>query len=261
MKREAGLEGATKGGRLHSLTQRRLFYAERCENLIQALQFQLAVLRDTAAGGNETREAVARELAARVPEDKLEALFARIDALWAAWTRPETSTRNRETVERHARMALLAAVDQAVGILRVDRAQRALARRRLKRALGAEDEALVSAPEAAAAAALLEGKRHLVWTVYGTLEYGPEEEASDATIADGEPPDAASLIRWLVTQNGCPDLAQKLGDEQAERLAHAWPKHAGRPRRGRVANWDVISRTLVDLDRQMGLTRERVTAR
>jgi hypothetical protein len=45
-----------------ALARQRLFYAERCENLIKALQFTVAVLRGTPAGENATREAVADHL-------------------------------------------------------------------------------------------------------------------------------------------------------------------------------------------------------
>ena len=56
------------------------------------------------------RNATARDLAERLPPEELEAAFQRIDATWAAWNRPDTSPRNRDSVQRHARMALLAAV-------------------------------------------------------------------------------------------------------------------------------------------------------
>jgi hypothetical protein len=66
--------------------------------------------------------------------------------------------------------------------------------------------------------------------------------------ADAEPLQPAGLVQWLVQQNGYPDLASKLTDEQAVRLVQAWPRHAGRPRRGQVASWDTISGILVDLE-------------
>jgi hypothetical protein len=110
------------------LAQRRLFYAERCENLIEALQFLSAVLRKIPAAGNDTRDATARVLAERLPPEQLEVAFQRIDAMWAAWTRPDTgSDRNRKSVQRHARMALLATVDHAAQFIHLSKTTRALA--------------------------------------------------------------------------------------------------------------------------------------
>lgn len=231
------------------LAQRRLYYAERCENLIQALQFASAVLRKTPAGGNDARSATARDLAERLPPEELEAAFQRIDATWAAWNRPDASPRNRDSVQRHARMALLAAVDQAAQFIHVSMVARALARQRAGRTLDPEDEALIaSRSEATAAAGLLDGKPHLVKTLCGDLQYERDEAVAAGTAADAELPQTPELVRWLTRHNGHPDLASKLTDEQADLLVRAWPKRAGRPRGGEVANWNVILHTLRDLD-------------
>jgi len=37
-------------------------------------------------------------------------------------------------------------------------------------------------------------------------------------------------------------------DIPADRLVRAWPKRAGRPRGGELANWNVVQGTLGDLD-------------
>lgn len=230
------------------LTQRRLLYAEKCENLIQALQFVSAVLRKAPAGRNDTRNATARVLAERLPPDALEDAFQRIDAVWAAWTRPETGIdRNREAVQRHARMALLAAVDQTVQLLRLLKVTRALARSRVGYALDAEEESLTQSADAAVTAKLLDGKTYPLKTLYGDLEYRLDEALTAQTAADAELPKAPELVRWLTRHNGCPELASKLTDEQADRLVRVWPKRAGRPQRGEIASWKVISNILGDI--------------
>jgi hypothetical protein len=254
MKHAAGSDGpvsATTPPDVESdgLAQRRLFYAERCENLIQALQFVSAVLRKTPAGGNDIRDARARCLSDRLPPEMLEAEFGRIDATWAAWNRPDTSPRNRESVGRHARMALLAAVDQAAQFIDLSKVTRALARSRAGYALSAEEEALVqNRTEATVAAGLLDGKPHLLKTLCGDVQYVRDEAFTAETAVDAELPQPPELIRWLTEQNGYSDLASKLTDEQADRLVRAWPKHAGRPRGGELANWNVILHILGDLD-------------
>ncbi|MGO9834573.1 MAG: hypothetical protein ACLP1X_10180 [Polyangiaceae bacterium] len=237
--------------RTGGLARRRLFYAERCENLMQAMQLQAAVLRGIPAGGNEIRDVVARLLSERLPPDELERSFEKIDAVWAAWTRPTFSRRNRDSVELHARMALLASIEQASGFVQVARAVRALARWRLGRAIDEHDKALVAGPEAAAAAELLEGKPYRVWTIYGVEEISWDSDSAGVpgseAAAEADLPRPEGLVQWLVTQNGYPDVAQRLTDDQAARLVEVWPKQAGRPRGGGTANWDVIRHTLVDL--------------
>lgn len=228
---------------------RRLFYAERCDNLIRSLQMVSSVLRREPAGGNDARDATALDLAERLPPEGLEAAFQRIDAMWATWTRPDIGIdRNQESIERHARLAVLAAVEEATRIIHLSKVVRALARSRASRTLDAEDEALVAnGSDAAVAVQLLDGKPHLAWTMCGLVGYKLDEAASDGRAADAEPPQAAQLIPWLVGQNGYPDVVLKLTDEQAERLVGAWPKRAGRPRDGRLANWEVIRHVLIEL--------------
>ncbi len=234
----------------NALAQRRLLYAERCENLIQALQLLSAVLRKTLAGGNDTRDATARDLAERLPPEQLEAAFQRIDAMWAAWTRPDTGgARNRESVQRHARMALLAAVDQAAQFIHLTKVTRALARSRAGHALSAEEETLIqNSGDVTIAAGLLDGKPHTISTLSGALEYQPDDAVTAGTAADAELPSAPELVHWLINHNGHPDLASKLTDEQADRLVRAWWKRAGRPPSGEVANWKVILDILGELD-------------
>jgi hypothetical protein len=229
--------------------QLRLLYAARCENLMQAMQFQAAVLRGTPAGGNEIRDAAARELAQRLPVDELKRAFERIDAVWAAWTRPTVNKRNRDSVRLDARLALLASVEQASDFIQVSLAMRALARSRLGLVLDADENALVVGPAAPAAAELLAGKPYRVWTVYGLVEIrldaagAPGAEAA----AEAEVPRPEGLVQSLVEQNGYPDVAERLTDEQAARLVESWPKQAGRPRGGQTPSWEVIRHVLVDL--------------
>ena len=200
-----------------NLEQQRLLYAERCENLIAALQFVSAVLRKAPAGGNDTRDARARCLSECLPPEEIQAAFERIDATWAAWNRPDTSPRNRESVQRHARMVLLAAVDQAMKFIQLSQIARALARRRVGYVLSAEEEALTQGLEAATAAGLLDGKPHPIRTLCGDLQYERGEAVTAEAAADTELPQAAELIRRLIRENGYPDLASKLTDEHADR--------------------------------------------
>jgi hypothetical protein len=245
---EAIAGSATLEAEPDGLAQRRLLYAERCENLIQALQFVAAVLRKTPVGGNEAREAIASWLSENLPAGELQAAFERIDATWAAWNRPDIGARNRESVERHARMALLAAVDQAAKVLRLLKVARAQAKRRAGQALDTEEKALLAKqPEATAAEGLLDGKPQLVWTLCGDLQYEFEDTVTVETAANAERQRAIKLVRWLTRANGYPDLAMKLTDEQIDRLVQAWPKRAGRPRGGQPASWDIITDVLTDL--------------
>lgn len=255
MNHAAGAAGATEpvgattpDSESDVLMQRRLLYAEKCENLMQALQFVSAVLRKVPAGGNDTRNTTARVLAERLPPDALEGAFQRIDSVWAAWTRPETGIdRNREAVQRHARMALLAAVDQTVQFLRLLKVTRALAQSRAGYAVDAEEESLAQSADAEMAAELLDGKTYPLKTLYGDLEYQLDEGFTAQTAADAELPKAAEIVRWLIRHNGSPELASKLTDEEAERLVGVWPKRAGRPQDGETASWKVISKVLGDL--------------
>jgi hypothetical protein len=241
-------EGTTPKLAADAFAQRRLFFAERCENLIQALQFTAAVLRETSAGGNDVRDETARNLAEGLPREELEAAFEKIDAMWAEWLRPGTAPRNREAVEQRARMALLAAVEQATRFIHVSKIARALARQRTGITLDAEDEALVArSSEAKVAAELLDGGVYPILTSYGVVQHEGDEAVTAKTAADADPPQPGALVRWLIRENGYPDLAVKLSDAQAERLAEMWPERAGRPRRGHLASWDVISQILVDL--------------
>jgi hypothetical protein len=156
--------------------------------------------------------------------------------------------RNRDSVQRHARMALLAAVDQAARIIHLSRVARALARQRAGYALSPEEKALIqSGAEATVAAGLLDGTPHLVTTLYGDLQYERDEAATAETAAEAEPPQPPELVRWLTRENGYPDLASKLTDDQADRLVRAWRKRAGRPRGGELANWNVVQDILGDL--------------
>jgi hypothetical protein len=231
------------------LAQRRLLSAERCENLIQALQLMSAVLRGTPAGGNEVREEVARCLSEGLSQDKLEAAFDRVDAVWAAWNRPDLSSRNRESIERHARVVVLAAAEQAANFIRLSRSARALARRRMGRVLGPDEDALLQErANETEAAELLDGTPHLQRTLCGDLEVGRDDGVTVDTAADAELPAVPELLRWLIAHNGYPDLASRLTDEHAERLVRAWPKSAGRPRGGEPSSWAVIRSVLAELD-------------
>jgi hypothetical protein len=252
MKNSPGSDGTAEGTTLKvaadALAQRRLFCAERCKNLIQALEFMAAVLHKTSAGGNDVRDAMARNLAESLPLEELEAAFEKIDALWAEWNRPGTAPRNREAVEHRARMALLAAVEQAKRFIHRSKAVRAVARQRIGSPLDAEDEVLIArSSEAKVAAGLLDGGVQPSQPSYGVIQYEREEAVTNQTAADAELPPPGEIVRWLIRENGYPDLAVKLTDAQAERLVEMWPERTGRPRRGHLASWDVISQILVDL--------------
>jgi hypothetical protein len=256
MRYAAGSEGADKPVNASlaldinpdALTQRRLVYAERCENLIQALQFVSSVLRRAPAGGNAVRDETAHRLSERLPPELLEDAFDRIDAAWAAWNRPDTSPRNRESVQRHARMVLLAAVQQAANFVHLSKVTRASARSRAGYSLSAEEQDLVeSHDEATVAGGLLDGEPYLAKTLYGDLQYERDDGVTLETIATAELPPVPELVRYLVSNNGYPDVASTLTDEQAERLVRAWPKSAGRPPDGERANWGVIVQILADL--------------
>ena len=241
-------EGTTPKLAADAFAQRRLFFAERCENLIQALQNTVAVLRNTSTGGNEVRDRTARHLAEGLPREGMEAVFAKIDALWAEWLRPGTAPRNREAVEYGARMALLAAVEQATQFIRMSKIARAVARQRIGRPLDAEDEALLaSGAEATVAAGLLDGEIHPILPAYGVVHFERDEAVTAETAADDELPQPLELVQWLVRENGYPEVAVKVTDEQATGLVEAWPKQPGRPRHGNLASWDSIAQILVDL--------------
>jgi hypothetical protein len=220
----------------------RAFYAQKCRNLKAAL----TVLEATLGGGEVAPpvrprpmlQSFAASTAEAAEATHLEAMFNRIDAVWAAWVRggPVTS-RQRATVELHARMTLLAAVEQVTTAAKWTRVAGALARARLGRDQADGDRALLVDPIAKDALALLEGRPVPFWTINGVIAIGPW---SVADLAAGTTIEAAGELRGLFAESGYPEFAARLTPEHARLLVGAWSRDPGRPSDGRMSDWNTI---------------------
>jgi hypothetical protein len=219
----------------------------------------LAVLEATLRSGEPSPPAAlepihlafASSKAKTVEPAHLEAEFCRIDAMWAAWFREgPAAARNGETVARHARMTLLAAVDQATSVANLLRVAGALARARLGHPLTDGDRKLGSDPAAERARPMLEGQTVRFWTVNGVIGIEPPSVEQLAGLSI----DAAALIPQLFAENGYPEFAERLTSEQTRLLVAAWPREAGRPSGGQRSDWNTIRAVVQEVGLECGKT-------
>jgi hypothetical protein len=208
------------------ITERRKLYAERCANLMQALEFQRSILLGGPPDGPVVTQAVAKVLSETLGPDSAEDLFARVDAMWAAWVRPGAiSSRYRETIEHNARMVILACVRDVLRVHELVAVIRAVARDTLGRLLGDDERRLLNDSDAPRIReAITAGAAQIpLFLAYGvpTMPLGSAEEIADRRV--GSPTELLGLLPVLVeTHGGYRAYAERITPELSERLLSAW---------------------------------------